>query len=127
MKNKKLIIAALSISVLASSAVAQESKPYIIKPFTSKQTFCNVDRFTGVKREYTVKKWDASTQFDVFQDMSEGGLMDTACKNVRVEKRAYCFANSNDCWVEFDPSIISENNKEDLSALRADLAEGAQE
>ena len=76
MKNKKLIIAALSISVLASSAVAQESKPYIIKPFTSKH---------------------------------------------------YCFANSNDCWVEFDASIISENNKEDLSALRADLAEGAQE
>ena len=123
----KLAVAALTLSVLAGSALAQMPNQRTITPFTKKQTFCEVNRFTGAKREFTVKKWDATTQFDVFQAMSTGDLMDMSCAEVKLEKNTYCFANSKNCWVEYDIINFRVEKDVDKSAMVADIAEGAQE
>ena len=118
----KLTLAALSLQVLAGSAIAKDL-PIIIKPFRSPQTFCEVNRFTGEKRQFTVKTWDESTQFDVVIGMEEGDIVDIPCSKIETIPSAYCFEETKTCWIEYDISIDGQLNAE----IQADLVEGAQE
>lgn len=118
----KLTLAALGLSVIAGSAVAKNS-PTIIKPFRAPQTFCEVNRFTGDKREFTVKNWDESTQFDVVIGIEEGDIVNVPCSEVETIPSAYCFEETKTCWIEYDISIDGQLNAE----IQADLVEGAQE
>ena len=97
--------------------------------FQTPQTFCDVNRFTGDKREFTITQWDESTKWDVIDGIDEGSTIPTSCDKIKMQPNTYCLPAPDDklCRQEYDVINLDDSSETDGDNEIGDIAEGGQE